>query len=763
MTTVLDELAKRIVAAAAHNHATEQPPIVVLWTDSDNKWLPALPMLRERVPNLWTWGNYDPNTNRGPAIWVKWQLGRLAAGAPMPVLYLPGVRRLQFRSLEDFPDELRPIAELQFRGTWWTQQSGKDWTPLAFLSSRKGGLGLPIAEDADTIGALERLLPRVLESPISTLKKPSRLEAEHFVALLMDDLEGTVLDWLDAPEAARRGYTEDDWSVFRDHVKRRLDVDLDRDGAIVVAEHLVQRNGGWAKVWNRYVAAVPGRYGNVHLVLEKAQPPTLMFDRSTLPRHNAEQEQALRSALTALGELPEGDVRARVRVLDAEHGLRRGWVWAKLGKARMASVLQHLMALGSATEAPVGGSTRDMLASWYTDVGHRADAAALAALALADHADGAAIHATVRALYLPWLQRVAERLRDVIGPSGYPMPTAVPIEDGTCLLFADGLRWDVGMVLADRLVVVGRRVAREGRWVAFPPVTGTSKPDISPIRDMLVGGAGASDFTPSVKATNRTLDSASFRKLMAASGVQVLGGNDTGDPSGRGWTEFGDIDKYGHKHGCKTARHIDNQLRELEQRIAELLDAGWSQVRVTTDHGWLLVPGGMPTTRVPAGLTQSRWSRCAVLKSTSKTDLPALPWAWDRNVEVTYAPGVCAFYANTEYAHGGLTMQECYTPVLTISLHRAHVDGKLGELKWVGLRCKTTVQTATSGLRLDLRAKVNDANTSVLDAAKVVGADGSVSVLVSDDRKEGTAAFAVLLAPDGSVVDKQQTTIGGDT
>src|SRR5690606_5695739 len=117
--------------------------------------------------------------------------------------------------------------------------------------------------------------------------------------------------------------------------------------------------------------------------------------------------------------------------------------------------------------------------------GYKADAAALSALALADHADGAAIQAAVRAMYLPWLQRAADQLANVVKVEGYPSPDAVPVEDGTCLLFADGLRWDVGAALATRLVAAGCQVAQEGRWVAFPPVTGTSKPDVSPIRDQL--------------------------------------------------------------------------------------------------------------------------------------------------------------------------------------------------------------------------------------------------------------------------------------
>jgi hypothetical protein len=317
--------------------------------------------------------------------------------------------------------------------------------------------------------------------------------------------------------------------------------------------------------------------------------------------------------------------------------------------------------------------------------------------------------------------------------------------------------------LVVRLARGGHLVERSGRWVAFPPVTGTSKPDISPIRDLLTGRNDGSDFTPVVKATGRTLDSATFRKLMATRGVQILEGNGTGEPSGRGWTEFGDIDKYGHKHGCKTARHINEQLRELEQRVGELLAAGWKAVRITTDHGWLLVPdGGMPPAKVPAGLAESRWGRCAVLKTTSKADLPSLPWSWDQTIEVTYAPGVCAFYANTEYAHGGLTVQECYTPVLTVRRDAPAVTGTIDAVKWLGMRCKVRVTCSAPGLQIDLRSKVADASTSLLDSPKGLAHDGACSVVVPDETKEGTAAFAVLLALDGAVIHKWPTTIGGD-
>ncbi|MCB9610727.1 MAG: hypothetical protein H6747_01335 [Deltaproteobacteria bacterium] len=47
--TVLDALAARLASATADNHATEHAPVVLLWTDGDGKWEPALAALRARV------------------------------------------------------------------------------------------------------------------------------------------------------------------------------------------------------------------------------------------------------------------------------------------------------------------------------------------------------------------------------------------------------------------------------------------------------------------------------------------------------------------------------------------------------------------------------------------------------------------------------------------------------------------------------------------------------------------------------------------
>jgi hypothetical protein len=51
------------------------------------------------------------------------------------------------RATEECPDELKPLAELQYRGVFWSQVNGKDWTITAFLQTNHGGLQLKIAKD----------------------------------------------------------------------------------------------------------------------------------------------------------------------------------------------------------------------------------------------------------------------------------------------------------------------------------------------------------------------------------------------------------------------------------------------------------------------------------------------------------------------------------------------------------------------------------------------------------------------------------------
>jgi hypothetical protein len=148
------------------------------------------------------------------------------------------------------------------------------------------------------------------------------------------------------------------------------------------------------------------------------------------------------------------------------------------------------------------------------------------------------------------------------------------------------------------------------------------------------------------------------------------------------------------------------------------------------------------------------------MKETAIVDLPCVPWFWSPSVRVAYPHGIDCFIAGKEYNHGGLSLQECIVPRLSIrGTINAVASAKLEEIKWAGLRCRVKVTGQTTGCTVDLRDKANDAATS-LTKPRLVGTDGAVALIVEDDAHEGRAAILVLLDTGGTVIDKMPVTVG---
>ena len=137
--------------------------------------------------------------------------------------------------------------------------------------------------------------------------------------------------------------------------------------------------------------------------------------------------------------------------------------------------------------------------------------------------------------------------------------------------------------------------------------------------------------------------------------------------SSRGWLETGRIDSRGHDLGAELAGMLPGELERVVALVEALLAAGWKAVRIITDHGWLLMPGGLAKYDLPGFLVESRWSRCAAIKGQSTPDVQTVPWRWNEAEHVAIAPGAKAFKKGEAYAHGGVTLQECVTPILLVS------------------------------------------------------------------------------------------------
>src|SRR4030042_6101630 len=157
-------------------------------------------------------------------------------------------------------------------------------------------------------------------------------------------------------------------------------------------------------------------------------------------------------------------------------------------------------------------------------------------------------------------------------------------------------------------------VSATWRWASLPTVTATAKPAASPIAGKLRGGHMKEDFCPELKETGVELATERFRELLSDAGFQMLGPVETGEPlaqDARGWTEYGEFDKLGHNLQAKMTALIEDQLDLLLERVQGLLEAGWKLVRVVTDHGWLLAPGGLPKVQLPKYLADGRGARGA--------------------------------------------------------------------------------------------------------------------------------------------------------
>ena len=138
------------------------------------------------------------------------------------------------------------------------------------------------------------------------------------------------------------------------------------------------------------------------------------------------------------------------------------------------------------------------------------------------------------------------------------------------------------------------------RWAGLPTVTATAKPAVSPVTKEIKGLTLGEDFLPATAVGCQPLTTDRFRKLLAAAGYQYLGSDETGDSSARAWTENGELDKLGHSLQGKLASRVEEQVELLLERIESLLDAGWREIRIVTDHGWLWLPGGLPKVELPS-------------------------------------------------------------------------------------------------------------------------------------------------------------------
>lgn len=761
--TVSRALAERIrEQARRYNPGLEAKPIAILWTDEKREWEAVLPKIKEALPELFSLGDYAPDDRSGPGIWLRMvadgQAGQVGNGAT-PILYLPGVGngqlRTDLRGLKSDP-QLAPLAELQYRGSFWRQENGKDWTLRAFLESKRGGLGLKLSGTQETSQALKPAIAKLLLQNLPALQ--SQTIDERFLNDLINPApDETVLRWLTSPDAIRQE-KGDTWESFVTTTRSRFGVDLSR-GPLEAAQRILASGMGDSAypLWEKYVAHWQS-YPDVYELFRSITPPSMIEGPERYPRENDADEKRLAEELLKAAELDPVAAAQAVLSLESKHAARRDMLWAKQGHAPLATALAHLAAIASASLQPLAGGNVAEAAGRYAESGWRIDAAARAAMAVAQHAElEQPIYAVLEALYRRWLEKQAERFQALVKQGGYPHWSLPEVSDGTVVLFVDGLRFDLARELEANIAADGDlNLTLEPGFTSIPSVTSSGKVWVSPACGLAERGSG-SNFEPVLPRGPYTADK--LRKAMESEVYAIV---DTESPSlayGKGWAEFpGDIDNDGHNKGLKLARAVGAHLDDLERAIRRLLNAGWKEVWVVTDHGWLLLPGCLPKAELPSRLTETRWGRCAILREAAAgQDGLVLPWSFDPSVRVALAPGISAYTAGREYDHGGLSPQESVVPFLRVK-RNGPVAGqpRLSSVTWNTTKtiCRVTATDA------------NGLSVSVERLGSSVGEPGTI-----DGESKGKVVFeevgdligeqiSLVLRRDGQKVAEERLNFG---
>jgi len=598
---IIERLLKALRDAAVHNPDVQVAPQCILWPDGDRQWEAVAARLQAELPEMFILGEYDVGKKTGPGIWLRCVIAGKAPNVDLPngstpIVYLPGVSRQDLRAVESCPEHLKPLAELQYSGVIWSQINAKDWTILAFLKSDQGGLGLDVAQDNDAKHSMQLALYRLLDEEIDLLKG-KRLDKDYFNTLLTGgDPVRDLLQWLDQGEAFKTGRDENAWIGFVEVCKSQLAFDPVNDGNLKGAELLAEHKGPWGPVWERFCEA-PKRYPHLPgLIRQCSMPQTTLFSNAETyggwPQWNERQEQMLREELLKLKDLPAHEARGRLKDLESKHKERRNLVWAELGDAALACALEHLARMGEMTaNALTAGNAKD-LAGAYLSCGWRTDDAVVRALAcVAKPEDLDPVTIAIRAVYLPWAEDAARYLQTVVDRDGYPLKKdalGAPERGkaGECVIFVDGLRFDLARRLSESLSARHLNVEETPVWAAIPSVTATGKPAVTPVAHLIAGQDANADFEPCVAATGQSLKGGYYlQKLLDEAGWQVPEKSGVLFPEGPVWCDVGNIDHEGHERGWKLARHLETMLGEIVDRIEQWFANGFESVRVVTDHG----------------------------------------------------------------------------------------------------------------------------------------------------------------------------------
>ncbi len=770
--SIYDKVIQALKQAENHNSNLMVRPEVILWPDPENQWEDVITVLQDDMPQILIYGDYNPTKKQGPSIWLKCMVAKLLSEADwesgtIPIIYLPGVAKSDLRNVEEAGLFFQPLIEYQYTGVLFLQENGKEWSTLAFVENQVNGLGLKVAKDNATKESLKKALSTIFQDK-DVLQGKSLIDAEYLNNLLFPDLIPNILKWmcigdgfLNQMDAGRSDVFKNLCLIQYDFEPKELDIKS-------ITEKLGSQKGNWKYVWQHYANA-PKKYPEIEELFRLAKPTDLGtgifgLPEESWPQVNEEAESTLLNELNKTAKQVPKEAAKKLGLLAEENKKRLSWIWNELGKAPLANAVQHLASMAKICVEAFPSGSIDEIKTYYENTGYLADQQMrMSFAAVKSEKDKNAVKSLIQLIYQPWLETITNIFQNLVEKDTSIFTGQIAKEETeNFVLFVDAFRFELALDFTNRFAKNKYEVTLKSDWSAIPSLTPTAKPNVSPVSISISQNSSIKDFRPQL-SNGKDLQTAAFREQLAANGFRHISKTNDIDPSVKSWQEIGDIDTKGHNEQSEMVKYIESLFEQIQETIDLAFDKGVKRVKIVTDHGWLLMPGGLPKTQLNEGLTETRWGRCALIKDGAVNNLLHLPWRWNSSIFIAYAPGINFFKANEEYAHGGISIHECLVPEMIIENPNVNsIEADIKVVKWVNL--KVTVQTndVPDGFKIDIRTKYNDVNTSVLESSskgKVIS--GNSVTLMVDDAYEDQSATIVLMDANDRILDKKPTTIGG--
>lgn len=767
---IYDKVVQALTQAENHNSNLMVKPEVILWPDPENQWVDVMDVLQENMPQLLTYGSYNPGKKQGPAIWLKCMIAKMLPEADwesdaIPIIYLPGVAKNDLRNVENAVFNFQPLLEYQYTGTLFIQENGREWSILAFVENPISGLGIKVAKDNATKDALKKTLPTIFQDR-EVLAHKSIIDADYLNNQLFPDIIPTILKWMCKGDAFFQSMETGKREVFTNLCKSQYEFEPDHKNIKAIAEKLGAQKNSWKYVWQLYATA-PNKYPEIEALLRLSKPADLgagifALPDESWPQVNEQREEALAQVLTKAAKQDVVRALSTLQNLEKEHSVRRIWIWFELGKSPLADALHYLVQMASGALEPYSSSSIENLKSYYITSGYAVDQNMRKSLgAVKTQKDKTIVKSIIQLFYQPWLESITTKFQEQVAVDAtiFTSQTA-NVEIESFVLFVDAFRYELAQEFSERLAKYKLNVSMQTGWSAIPSLTPTAKPAISPIASAVSTNSNITEFRPQLQNGKDLLTNV-FRDTLKANDFKLVTNANDIQSEGKYWQEIGDIDTKGHEEQGDMVKRIEELFDQLHEALDVAFERGIKRIKIVTDHGWLLLPGGLPKTKLNAGLTETRWGRCALIKEGATTDLLHLPWRWNPSIFIAYAPGISFFKANEEYAHGGISLHECLVPTMIIENPNVpDIKAEVKVVKWINLKCTIQTSDVPDGYSVDIRTKYNDSKTSIVLSKNKTLKDNIATVMV-DDSAEYQAAIIVLLDENERILDKKPTTVGG--